>query len=154
MPVSDYELVKAWQQVLTLSQLQAGQTVTVLTSAATHPQTLSTALLAAQSMGAVVNRLDLPPVNGEKALSRDSLAYLGKRSGAGPDDAAVLSGTARHPGDGHQAPAGSGASRGAGAAGAHRGGPRAGEGGGRAHRRRARDERGVGGGHRPALPAG
>jgi 2,5-dihydroxypyridine 5,6-dioxygenase len=77
MPVSDYELVKAWQQVLTLSQLQAGQTVTVLTSAATHPQTLSTALIAAQSMGAVVNRLDLPPVNGEKALSRDSLAYLG-----------------------------------------------------------------------------
>lgn len=77
MPVSDYELVKAWQQVLTLSHLQAGQSVTVLTSAATHPQTLSTALIAAQSMGAVVNRLDLPPVNGEKALSRDSLAYLG-----------------------------------------------------------------------------
>ncbi|HCW19672.1 2,5-dihydroxypyridine 5,6-dioxygenase [Achromobacter sp.] len=77
MPVSDYELVKAWQQVLTLSKLQAGQSVTVLTSAATHPQTLSTALIAAQSMGAVVNRLDLPPVNGEKALSRDSLAYLG-----------------------------------------------------------------------------
>ena len=49
----------------------------MLTSAATHPQTLSTALIAAQSMGAVVNRLDLPPVNGEKALSRDSLAYLG-----------------------------------------------------------------------------
>ncbi|WP_454673665.1 2,5-dihydroxypyridine 5,6-dioxygenase [Achromobacter pestifer] len=77
MPVSDYEMVKAWQQVLTLSKLQAGQSVTVLTSAATHPQTLSTALIAAQSMGAVVNRLDLPPVNGEKALSRDSLAYLG-----------------------------------------------------------------------------
>ncbi|NMK47888.1 2,5-dihydroxypyridine 5,6-dioxygenase [Achromobacter sp. Bel] len=77
MPVSDYELVKAWQQVLTLSNLQPGQSVTVLTSAATHPQTLSTALIAAQSMGAVVNRLDLPPVNGEKALSRDSLAYLG-----------------------------------------------------------------------------
>lgn len=28
-------------------------------------------------MGAVVNRLDLPPVNAEKALSRDPLAYLG-----------------------------------------------------------------------------
>ena len=28
-------------------------------------------------MGALVNRLDLPPVNAEKALSRDSLAYLG-----------------------------------------------------------------------------
>ena len=77
MPVSDHEMISAWKQVLTLSKLQAGQTVTILTSAATHPQNLSTALIAAQSMGAVVNRLDLPPVNGEKALSRDSLAYLG-----------------------------------------------------------------------------
>ncbi len=77
MPISDYEMVKAWQQVLTLSKLEPGQTVTVLTSAATHPQTLATALIATQAMGAVVNRLDLPPINGERALSRDSLAYLG-----------------------------------------------------------------------------
>ena len=49
----------------------------MLTSAATHPQTLATALIATQAMGAVVNRLDLPPVNGERALSRDALAYLG-----------------------------------------------------------------------------
>lgn len=77
MPVSDYQLIQAWKQVLTLSKLAPGQTVTILTSAATHPQTLSTALIATQDMGAIVNRLDLPPVNGEKALSRDSLAYLG-----------------------------------------------------------------------------
>ena len=77
MPVSDFEMVRAWQEVLRLSRLEAGQTVTILTSAATHPQTLSTALIATQSMGAIVNRLDLPPVNGEKALSRDALAYLG-----------------------------------------------------------------------------
>lgn len=77
MPVSDYEMIRAWNEVLTLSRLQAGQTVTILTSAATHPQTLATALIAAQSKGAIVNRLDLPPVNGEKALSRDALAYLG-----------------------------------------------------------------------------
>lgn len=77
MPVSDHDLIQAWKQVLTLSQLQPGQLVTVLTSAATHPQTLSTATIAAASMGAVVNRLDLLPVNGDKALSRDSLAYLG-----------------------------------------------------------------------------
>ncbi|OZI56066.1 2,5-dihydroxypyridine 5,6-dioxygenase [Bordetella genomosp. 4] len=77
MPVSDYAMVNAWQQVLTLSQLQPGQTVTILTGATTHAQTLSTALIAAQSMGAIVNRLDLPPVNGDKALSRDPLAYLG-----------------------------------------------------------------------------
>ncbi|OZI60470.1 2,5-dihydroxypyridine 5,6-dioxygenase [Bordetella genomosp. 11] len=77
MPVSDYELIRAWKQVLTLSKLQPGQAVTILTGAATHAQTLSTALIACQDMGAVVNRLDLPPVNGAKALSRDALAYLG-----------------------------------------------------------------------------
>lgn len=77
MPVSDYQMIQAWQQVLKLSKLEAGQTVTILTSSATHPQTLSAALVATQSMGAVVNRLDLPPVNAEKAFSRDPLAYLG-----------------------------------------------------------------------------
>ncbi|HRL20921.1 MAG TPA: 2,5-dihydroxypyridine 5,6-dioxygenase [Alcaligenes sp.] len=77
MAVSDYQLIQAWQQVLGLSRLQAGQTVTLLTGASTHPQTLQCAQIAAQSMGAVVNRLDLLPVNAEKALSRDSLAYLG-----------------------------------------------------------------------------
>jgi len=77
MPVSDHQMIEAWKQVLTLSKLQAGQSVTVLTSAATHPQTLQCALIASQAMGAIVNRLDLPPVNAEKALSRDSLAYLG-----------------------------------------------------------------------------
>jgi 2,5-dihydroxypyridine 5,6-dioxygenase len=77
MPVSDYQMVDAWTRVLKLSRLEAGQTVTILTSASTHPQTLATALIATQSMGAIVNRLDLPPVNGEKALSRDSLAFLG-----------------------------------------------------------------------------
>jgi len=77
MPVSNYQLVTAWKQVLTLSKLESGQTVTILTGAATHPQTLVCALIATQEMGAIVNRLDLPPVNGEKAHSRDSLAYLG-----------------------------------------------------------------------------
>ncbi|VVD74703.1 2,5-dihydroxypyridine 5,6-dioxygenase [Pandoraea pneumonica] len=77
MPVSDYQMVEAWTKVLKLSKLEAGQTVTILTSASTHPQTLSTALIATQSMGAIVNRLDLPPVNAEKSLSRDQLAYLG-----------------------------------------------------------------------------
>ncbi|MDR5836965.1 2,5-dihydroxypyridine 5,6-dioxygenase [Caballeronia sp. LZ034LL] len=77
MPVSDYQMVDAWTRVLKLSRLEAGQTVTILTSASTHPQTLATALIATQALGAIVNRLDLPPVNGEKSLSRDSLAYLG-----------------------------------------------------------------------------
>jgi 2,5-dihydroxypyridine 5,6-dioxygenase len=77
MPISDHQLVSAWKQVLKLSCLEPGQCVTILTGAATHPQTLACALIASQDMGAIVNRLDLPPVNGEKAFSRDSLAYLG-----------------------------------------------------------------------------
>ena len=77
MAVSDYQLIEAWQEVLRLSKLEAGQTVTLLTSSTTNQQTMQCAQIAAQSMGAIVNRLDLLPVNAEKALSRDSLAYLG-----------------------------------------------------------------------------
>jgi 2,5-dihydroxypyridine 5,6-dioxygenase len=78
VPVADFEFIEAWKRVLKLSRLQAGQIVTILTGASTYPQTLTCATIAVQSMGAIVNRLDLPPVNGEKALSRDPFAYLGK----------------------------------------------------------------------------
>ena len=77
MAVSDTELIRAWTQVLTLSKVKQGDMVTVLTGDSTHPQTLRCAITAATMMGACVSRLDLPPVNGEKSLSRDSLAYLG-----------------------------------------------------------------------------
>ncbi len=77
MSVSDIDLIHAWKQVLTLSRLEAGQIVTVLTGADTHPQTLRCAIAAATDLGARVNRLDLPPVNAEKSISRDALAYLG-----------------------------------------------------------------------------
>lgn len=77
MSVSDIDLIRAWKQVLTLSKLEAGQTVTVLTGADTNAQTLRCATAAASDLGARVNRLELPPVNAEKALSRDALAYLG-----------------------------------------------------------------------------
>lgn len=78
MPVSDHQLTQAWQEVLRLSRLQPGQIVTILTGAATHPQTLRAAMQAAQAAGAVVSRIDLPPVNAHRALSRDPLAYLGE----------------------------------------------------------------------------
>lgn len=77
MAVSDAEMIQAWTQVLILSELRPGQTVTVLTSSDTHPQTLATAINAARAMGAIVNRLDLLPTNGEKSLSRDKLSYFG-----------------------------------------------------------------------------
>ena len=77
MPVSDAQMIDAWTQVLTLSQLQPGQTVTVLTSSDSHPQTLSTAIVAAKQIGAIVNRLDLVTMNGDLSLSRDKLSYFG-----------------------------------------------------------------------------
>lgn len=77
MAVSDTQMIDAWKQVLTLSKLKAGDIVTLLTSDGTHPQTLRTALVALGQLGARANRLELPPVNGEKSLSRDPLAYLG-----------------------------------------------------------------------------
>lgn len=78
MPVSDQQLTAAWNEVLRLSKLQPGQTVTILTGAATHPQTLRAATLAAQAAGAIVSRVDLPPINAHRSLSRDPLAYLGE----------------------------------------------------------------------------
>lgn len=77
MPVNDADLIRAWDQVLSLSGLTRGQMVTVLTSDGTHPQTLRCAIAAASARGACVSRLDLSCVNAEKSLSRDPLAYLG-----------------------------------------------------------------------------
>lgn len=77
MPVSDVEMIEAWRKVLALSRLEPGQMVTVLTGPHTHAQTLTTAITAARMAGAIVNRLDLLPVNAEKSLSRDPLAYVG-----------------------------------------------------------------------------
>ena len=48
MAISDYQLIEAWKEVLTLSKLERGQTVTILTSASTHPQTLQCAMIATQ----------------------------------------------------------------------------------------------------------
>lgn len=70
-------MIAAWTQVLALSRLEVGNIVTVVTSSNTRPQTLATAIIAAASMGAVVNRLDLQPMNGERSLSRDPLCPAG-----------------------------------------------------------------------------
>jgi len=77
MPVSDHDLVDAWKQVLTLSRLAAGNTVTLLTGSHTHSQTLAAATAAVRALGATATRVDLEPVNAGKSLSRDPLAYLG-----------------------------------------------------------------------------
>lgn len=77
MPISDLELTRAWSRVLELSRIEAGQAVTILTGPHSHPQTLRCAIQAAMAAGACVNRLDLQPVNGALAHSRDPLAYVG-----------------------------------------------------------------------------
>lgn len=78
MPVSDYQMVKAWNEVLKLSKVEPGQKVSILCGPHTHPQTLQTATIAAQAAGAVVTRIELQPINAEKATSRDLMNYLGE----------------------------------------------------------------------------
>ncbi len=77
MAISDLDLFNAWNHVLKLCRLKPGEVVTILTNADTHAQTLMTAAMAVQGIGAKLNRLDLPVLNGEKSLSRDRFAYLG-----------------------------------------------------------------------------
>jgi len=78
MAVTDFQMMQAWRQVLTLSKVKAGDAVSILTGENTHPQTLRTAHMALEEMEAVVTQVHLRPVNGEKSLSRDLVAYLGE----------------------------------------------------------------------------
>ncbi|MBL0421532.1 2,5-dihydroxypyridine 5,6-dioxygenase [Ramlibacter sp. AW1] len=78
MPVSDHQMISAWDEVLRLSQVQAGQTVSILCGPHTDPLTLRAATISAQRAGAIVTKIELPPINAEKATSRDLLNYLGE----------------------------------------------------------------------------
>ena len=80
MAVSDNDMIQAWTKVLTLSKLEQGQSVGILTDPSTNKQTLNTAISACQMMGAIVTRIDLQAVNGEKSLSRDKSSYVGTTS--------------------------------------------------------------------------
>ena len=71
MAISDVQLLQAWRDVLKLSNLKAGETVTILTSSDTNKQNLTAARTAAIDLGAVLTVVDLPPTNGDIALSRD-----------------------------------------------------------------------------------
>lgn len=77
MAVSNHVMFEAWKQVLSLCRLEKGQCVTMLTDPDTNLQTLSSAVAAASSFGAVVNRLEFIPTNAELSLSRDKTAYVG-----------------------------------------------------------------------------
>jgi hypothetical protein len=79
MAVSDAEMISAWSRVLTLSKLDAGQIVTILTDPSTHPQTLQTAVIAATALGALVNRLDLPAMNAERSSAETNSPMSARR---------------------------------------------------------------------------
>lgn len=78
MPVSDHQLLNAWRHVLDLSQLKAGQKVTILCGGHTHPQTRQMAAIAVRECGANLTVIELPPINAEKSASRDPFAYMGE----------------------------------------------------------------------------
>lgn len=77
MTIGDAQYLRLWKDVLTGCKLGAGEFVTLLTSAASDPRTVRTAALAVQELGGILTVVDLPPVNGEKSLSPDRLAYTG-----------------------------------------------------------------------------
>lgn len=83
MAINDTELIQAWRDVLSQSHIGAGKSVVLLCGPATHNQTQRTAAIAAQAAGCIVTRLDLPAVNGDRALSRDPFAYLGETALSG-----------------------------------------------------------------------
>ena len=78
MAISDAQFFKGWKQVLEACKLQPGEQVTILTSDDSNRQIANIAKLAASDLGAVVSELNLAPMNGEKAISRDKSGYIGK----------------------------------------------------------------------------
>lgn len=83
MAISDTQLTAAWKEVLTLSKVKPGESVTLLTSTDTNQQTLRTARQAATELGGIVTTVELPPMNAEVSLSPDKLAYVGPTALAG-----------------------------------------------------------------------
>ncbi len=78
MAISDAQFLKGWKEVLTMCRLQPGEQVTILTGDDSNRQIAFIAKLAASDLGATVTELNLPVMNGEKALSPDKSGYVGK----------------------------------------------------------------------------
>ena len=77
MAVSDARLNTMWREVLELSRVKKGETVVVLTGPLSNPRYIEASTNAAQSLGATVFRIDMPPVNEDKAMGNDPTAYVG-----------------------------------------------------------------------------
>lgn len=83
MPVSDTQLAEMFERVLTLSKVEAGQTVAVLTSSYSNPRLIGAAMTAAVRMKTKAFRVDLPAVNHDVAMGNDLTAYMGASPLAG-----------------------------------------------------------------------
>ena len=77
MPVSDVELTKMFEHVLTLSKVDASQSVAVLKSHYSNQRTVKAAMDAAQRLGAKVYAVELPSFNHPMAMGNDMTAYCG-----------------------------------------------------------------------------
>jgi 2,5-dihydroxypyridine 5,6-dioxygenase len=78
MAISDVQLLYAWRDVLSLSNLKKGEAVTILSGSDTHQQNLNAARNAVIDLGGILTVLELPPTNGDLALSRDKTAFIGR----------------------------------------------------------------------------
>jgi len=78
MPVSNSHLQSLWREVLTLSKLAPHESVVVLTSQTSHPQTLEAATNAVMDLGARVMRLDVPPMRNVSGLGTDPTVIVGE----------------------------------------------------------------------------
>jgi 2,5-dihydroxypyridine 5,6-dioxygenase len=77
MPVSDTELTQMFERVLTLSKVDATQSVAVLKSHYSNARTVKAAMEVAQRLGAKVYGVELPAFNHPKAMGNDMTAYCG-----------------------------------------------------------------------------
>lgn len=77
MPVNSSELTRMFEHVLQLSNVDQTQTVAILKSHYSHPQTVQAAMDAACRLKAKVFILELPSFNHPKAMGNDMTAYCG-----------------------------------------------------------------------------
>lgn len=77
MAVNETQLVQLFEQVLTLSKVDASQSVAILKSHYSDARTVRAATDAALRLGAVVYAVELPAFNHPRAMGNDMTAYCG-----------------------------------------------------------------------------